>query len=129
MGAVRIGARAERAGVSVRSLRYCEEQGLLRSERSPSGQRHYAEDAVERVRFLQRLYTAGLPSRTIAAILPYVDSPSDADTDAAFTRMVEERDRLDAHVEELVRARDALDELIALNRAHRTGQLTPGCRA
>jgi DNA-binding transcriptional MerR regulator len=104
--------------VSVRSLRYYEEQGLLTSTRSPSGQRHYSEDAVERVRFLQRLYAAGLSSRTIAELLPCVDAPSDDNTDAAFRRMLEERDHLTTHIDELVRARDALDELIEANRSY-----------
>lgn len=117
---MRIGVLAERAGVSVRSLRYYEEQGLLASARSAGGQRHYTDDAVERVRLLQRLYTAGLSSRTIAELLPCVDSPSDDTSDAAFARMIEERDRLGAHIDELIHARDALDELIAVNRAHRS---------
>jgi DNA-binding transcriptional MerR regulator len=116
---VRIGVLAERAGVSVRSLRYYEEQGLLASARSAGGQRHYTEDALERVRFLQRLYAAGLSSRTIAELLPCVDSPSDDNTDAAFARMIEERERLSAHIDELIHARDVLDGLIAVNRAHR----------
>jgi DNA-binding transcriptional MerR regulator len=116
---VRIGALAERAGVSVRSLRYYEEQGLLTSTRSPSGQRHYTADAVERVRFLQRLYAAGLSSSTIAELLPCVDSPSADTSDAAFARMVQERDKLSAHIEDLVRSRDALDRLIEGNCAHR----------
>lgn len=119
---MRIGEVAERAGVSVRSLRYYEEQGLLTSTRSPSGQRHYAEDAVERVRFLQALYAAGLSSRTIAELLPCVDSPSTDNTDAAFKRMVEERDHLTAHIEELARTRDALDLLIEGNRNHRRSE-------
>lgn len=117
---MRIGELAERAGVSVRSLRYYEEQGLLTSNRSPSGQRHYGDDTVERVRFLQRLYTAGLSSRTIAELLPCVDSPSDATADAAFDRMLQERDRLSAHIDELIHARDALDQLIVANREYRS---------
>jgi len=116
---MRIGEVAARAGVSVRSLRYYEQQGLLTSTRTPSGQRRDAEDAVGRVQLLQRLYTAGLSSRTIAELLPCVDSPSDATSDAAFERMVQERERLTAHIEELLHARDTLDRLIAGNRDHR----------
>ncbi|WP_432192356.1 MerR family transcriptional regulator [Streptomyces sp. bgisy027] len=116
---MRIGELAARAGVSVRSLRYYEEQGLLTSTRSASGQRHYREAHVERVTFLQRMYAAGLSSRTIAELLPCVDAPSEATSDAALERMAEERERLSAHIEELVRTRDALDVLMATNRAHR----------
>nr|WP_228537534.1 MerR family transcriptional regulator [Nocardia sp. XZ_19_231] len=110
---------AEQAGVSVRSLRYYEEQGLLYSTRSPSGQRTYVEGAVERVRLLQRLYAAGLPSRTIAELLPCVDSPSAEQTDETWARLLEERDRLDAHIVELLAARDALDAVVTTNRRHR----------
>ncbi|OZM77387.1 MerR family transcriptional regulator [Pseudonocardia sp. MH-G8] len=115
---MRIGELAERAGVSVRSLRYYEEQGLLSSTRSSGGQRHYTEDAVERVRFLQRLYAAGLSSRTIAELLPCVDSPSSETMDSAFHRMIEERDQLTSHIEGLIHTRDALDRLIEANRSH-----------
>ncbi|WP_221353649.1 MerR family transcriptional regulator [Streptomyces beigongshangae] len=116
---MRIGELAERAGVSVRSLRYYEEQGLLHSTRSASGQRHYTEDKIERVRFVQRLYAAGLSSRTVLGLLPCVDSPSEENSDAALERMAKERDRLDAHIAELVRTREALDGLVATARAYR----------
>lgn len=115
---MRIGELATRADVSVRSLRYYEEQGLLTSARSASGQRHYAETDVERVRFLQRMYAAGLSSRAIAEVLPCVESPTTQTAAAAFERLVAERDRIDAHIAELVATRDALERLIDHNRAH-----------
>lgn len=115
---MRIGEVAAQAGVSVRSLRYYEEQGLLTSTRSASGQRHYGAEVVDRVRFLQRLYTAGLSSRTIAALLPCVDSPSEQTSDEAWERMTREREQITAHIEDLARTRDSLDELIAANRRH-----------
>src|SRR3954470_13245281 len=97
---MRIGELAQRAGVSVRSLRYYEEQGLLHSTRSTSGQRHYTDDEIERVSFIQRLYAAGLSSRTIVELLPCVDAPSEENSDAALDRMAEERDRLTAHIKD-----------------------------
>ncbi|MFF3706554.1 MerR family transcriptional regulator [Streptomyces phaeochromogenes] len=116
---MRIGELAERAGVSVRSLRYYEEQGLLTSTRSASGQRHYTDYEVERVTFIQRLYAAGLSSRTITELLPCVDSPSEEHSDAALERMGQERDRLTAHIADLVQTRDALDGLMISARAYR----------
>ncbi|WAL69713.1 MerR family transcriptional regulator [Amycolatopsis cynarae] len=116
---MRIGELAARAGVSVRSVRYYEEQGLLSSVRSASGQRQYTDYAVERVAFIQRLYAAGLSSRTIADLLPCVDAPSTETADAALERMAAERDRLSRHIADLVRTRDALDGLMATARAHR----------
>ncbi|GAB1693336.1 MerR family transcriptional regulator [Krasilnikovia sp. M28-CT-15] len=116
---MRIGELAEHAGVSVRSLRYYEEQGLLTSTRSPGGQRHYTDKEIARVRFIQRLYTAGLSSRTIAELLPCVDAPSADNADTAWQRLTEERDRITANIQELTRARDALDLLMEINRQHR----------
>ncbi|WP_344013572.1 MerR family DNA-binding transcriptional regulator [Nocardiopsis exhalans] len=43
---MRIGELSRRTGASVRLLRYYEEQGLIGSTRSASGQRHFTEDAV-----------------------------------------------------------------------------------
>ncbi|MFE3456659.1 MerR family transcriptional regulator [Nocardiopsis aegyptia] len=116
---MRIGELASRTGVSVRSLRYYEEQGLLASTRSASGQRHYVDADVERVGFIQRLYAAGLSSRTVAELLPCVDAPSEHNSEAAMARMEQERDRLTEHIAELVRTRDALDGLMATARTYR----------
>ncbi|MBE1876803.1 MerR family transcriptional regulator [Myceligenerans pegani] len=115
---MRIGDLAARSGVSVRSLRYYEEQGLLASTRSAGGQRTYDDDAPARVEFLQRLYAAGLSSRTIAEVLPCVETPSRENTEDAFLRLRTERDRLSERIEDLTRTRDALDGLIEANRRH-----------
>lgn len=116
---MRIGELAARTGVSIRSLRYYEEQGLLSTSRSVSGQRHYTDEEVGRVAFIQRLYAAGLSSRTIAELLPCVDAPSEQNSDAALERMTQERDRLSTHIIDLIRTRDALDTLMATARQHR----------
>ncbi len=71
---MRIGELASRVGVSVRALRYYEEQDLLVSARSPSGQRLYPDSAVDRVQLIQQLYSAGLPSRAILELLPCVET-------------------------------------------------------
>jgi DNA-binding transcriptional MerR regulator len=116
---MRIGELAARAGVSVRSLRYYEEQELLTSTRSAGGQRHYTQDDVERVAFIRRLYAAGLSSRAIVELLRCLDTPSDENSDAAMERMVKERDRLSTHIEDLLRTRDALDVLMVAAQVHR----------
>lgn len=108
---MRIGELATRAGVSVRALRYYEEQGLLHSERSVSGQRHYAEPAVERVRLVQTLYRAGLSSRTIAELMPCVDARES--TPESRATLAAERDRIATQIEDLILTRDRLDAVIA----------------
>ncbi|NJQ15549.1 MerR family transcriptional regulator [Streptomyces bohaiensis] len=110
---MRIGELAGRTGVSVRSLRYYEDQGLLASGRSGGGQRTYDEEHVERVRFIQHLYAAGISSRTIAELLPCVERPSEENSGTAQARLAEERDKLARHIADLSRTLDSLDSLIA----------------
>ena len=109
---MRIGTLAAQAGVSVRALRYYEEQGLLVSTRSPTGQRHYPDSAVGRVQLLQQLYAAGLSSRTIVGLLPCVDTPGEASTLESLRLMQEQRGRIEAQIAELMRTRDTLDAVI-----------------
>ncbi|GAA2112001.1 MerR family transcriptional regulator [Kitasatospora saccharophila] len=116
---MRIGELAARAGVSVRSLRYYEQRGLLTSTRTPSGQRRYAEGDVERVRFVQELYAAGLSSGTIAELMPCRYAPSRHNSDATLERLAHERERITAQIDDLLRARDTLDRMALLARAHR----------
>lgn len=107
---MRIGEVAHKAGVSTRALRYYEEQGLLESERTSSGQRIYDASAVERVKLLQLLFTAGLPSRTILQLLPSIDSGYGSPE--VFELMKTERARITAAITKMTAARDALDRLI-----------------
>lgn len=107
---MRIGELADRTGVTTRALRYYEEQGLLTAERSGSGQRHYAEAAVDRVGVIRELYAAGLSSKTIAELIPCViDGKA---TPELLVRLVVERDRLDQNIADLVQARNRLDSVI-----------------
>jgi DNA-binding transcriptional MerR regulator len=117
---MRIGELSRRTGVSPRSLRYYEDQGLLTSSRSDAGQRHYSEAEVQRVSLIRQLFAAGLSSRVIAAVLPCVDIPGDLGiAEETFATMTRERDRIDADIAHLVETRDALDVLIEVNRRHR----------
>lgn len=105
-----IGELATTAGVSVRALRYYEEQRLLSSERSASGQRHYPDSAVDRVRLIQQLYAAGLPSRTIVELLPCVETGEV--TTELLHRLAAERSRIDANIRSLTGTRDRLDDIL-----------------
>ncbi|MEU7833876.1 MULTISPECIES: MerR family transcriptional regulator [unclassified Nonomuraea] len=107
---MRIGELAAKSGVSVRALRYYEEQGLLDAYRSGSGQRHYPESAADRVHLIQMLYAAGLSSRTIAELLPCVEAK--ASTPESRAQLAAERNRIDAQIAALTRTRDRLDVII-----------------
>ncbi|MFG1840530.1 MerR family transcriptional regulator [Micromonospora sp. NPDC049175] len=108
---MRIGELAAQTGVSVRALRYYEEQGLLTAERSSGGQRHYLDSAVDRVHLIQMLYAADLSSRTILDLLPCVDAQVNTPESRALLRA--ERDRIDQQIAHLRQARDRLDAVIA----------------
>ncbi|MEU5896666.1 MULTISPECIES: MerR family transcriptional regulator [unclassified Streptomyces] len=113
---MRIGEVARGAGVSVRAVRYYEQQGLLIAERSPAGQRLYRQDAVSKVRFFQQMFAAGLTSQRIVELLPCWDS---GHTDAEQRAMLRaERERLQARIDELQVALGHLDEVIAITDTH-----------
>ncbi|MER5871864.1 MerR family transcriptional regulator [Streptomyces sp. NPDC002044] len=113
---MRIGELAARTGVSERSLRYYEEQGLLVSDRTPGGHRDFPERAVDRVIRIQELYAAGLHSVKIARILPCMrdedGGPSLRATPALVAELATERDRIERMIGELERSREVLDEVI-----------------
>ncbi|XVQ14526.1 MerR family transcriptional regulator [Spirillospora sp. CA-255316] len=113
---MRIGDLAKRTGASVRSLRYYEEQGMLSSERSESGQRHYAESAVHRVLLIKQFLAAGMTGKAIAALLPHIKDPGERCSAEALRRLIAERDRIDAQADELNRARHTLDSLIKITQ-------------
>ncbi len=119
---MRIGELSARTGVSIRSLRYYEQRGLLTSTRTTGAHRLYNADAVARVRLLRQLFDAGLSSETIAALLPCVDTPSEDITVETLEVMRNERERIDAQISALLTTRDHLDALMARAADHLTRQ-------
>jgi DNA-binding transcriptional MerR regulator len=123
---VRIGELAAAAGVSTRALRYYEEHGLLTGERTPGGQRRYGPDAVERVRWIQSLYAAGLSSAALVEFLPCVHSG--VVTDDVIDRLEEQRRRVEAQLRDLSATHDRLVHLIDAAREYQAGQPTASSR-
>jgi len=107
---MRIGEVASAAGVSTRALRYYEQQQLIASSRSPGGQRLYTPDTVDRVRWIQLLYAAGLSSRMIVEFLPCVHTGIAGPE--MIARLRAERDRLDDHMRDLAATRARLDSVL-----------------
>jgi len=69
---MKIGDLSKLTGVSLRSLRYYEEQGLLRPDRAENGYRTYSPFAVEQVRTIQLYLQLGLTTEQIAGFLQCV---------------------------------------------------------
>ncbi|USX48957.1 MerR family transcriptional regulator [Lentzea sp. HUAS12] len=121
---MRIGELAERTGVSVRALRYYEEQGLLAAQRSESGQRHYEEHAIGRVRLIQQLYAAGISSASILEMLPCVVTGVGAPH--VIDKLRGHRSSVVKQIEELQETLLQLDNVIvSATAAYETGRPCP----
>lgn len=115
---VRISEAARVSGVSARSLRYYEEEGLIVSGRSANGYRDYCQSTIERVRLVRALLDAGLPVRLVKEVLPYVTSQDGVC--AEFLAQVQSyRDRLAERIAGLAERQAALDAYLAAARPDR----------
>ncbi|MDX8032921.1 MerR family transcriptional regulator [Lentzea sp. BCCO 10_0856] len=121
---MRIGELATKTGVSVRALRYYEEQGLLASERSESGQRQYGEKAADRVQLIQQLYAAGISSAAILEMLPCV--VTGVASPPVLAKLRGHRSSVVKQIEELQETLRKLDSVIAgAHASHASGVPCP----
>jgi MerR family redox-sensitive transcriptional activator SoxR len=107
-----VGEVADRTGVATSALRFYEEHGLIRSERSDAGHRRYHPDVLRRVSFIRTAQRVGLSLTEIAdalASLPESRTPTSRD----WARLARAwQPRLDEQIALLQRMRDQLDECI-----------------
>lgn len=67
-----IGDVAARAGVSIKTLRYYEDVGVIdKAARTPSGYRDYDEDVLERLRFVRSAQAVGLTLGEIREVVAF----------------------------------------------------------
>lgn len=64
-----IGELARRAGVTVKTVRYYSDLGLLESRRTAAGHRRYDADAVARLELIRTLRGLGIELATVRAVL------------------------------------------------------------
>lgn len=64
-GTITIGNLAKRSGVSVRSIRHYEEEGVLTCYRGDNGYRFFSIEAITQVRQIQRLISFGFNLKDI----------------------------------------------------------------
>ncbi|MFP7761861.1 MerR family transcriptional regulator [Marisediminicola sp. LYQ85] len=108
---MRIGELASRTGVSVRALRYYEEQALLAPQRTAAGQRLYGPEDEGIVAIIRDLLGAGFCSSVIAALLPALREPeASADelrdvVEAAEHRLTSEKRAIEQELEALAALR------------------------
>lgn len=108
---MQIGELAERTGVSPRSVRYYEQQGLLRPSRSPAGHRVFEPRDVDRVLAIQELLAAGFCSKVIKVLLPEVLDPDAAGRDALLARFLDAQARLEDERRDIDRELGELHQL------------------
>lgn len=109
---MKIGELAERAGVSVQTIRYYEGRGLLpEPSRTSSGYRQYGENDVRRLRFIRRAQDLGFTLGEIGELLALRVDPATTPRDVR-QRAREKIEDTDAKIRELQRIRSALEHLV-----------------
>lgn len=103
---------SRRSGVASSALRFYEDRGLIRSERSGSGHRRYPRSALRRIAFIVFAQRVGLTLDEIAtelSKLPADRAPSRRDWSRLSSGW---RTRIDQRIAELERLRSGLTECI-----------------
>lgn len=108
LGSLTIGKLAAAGGVGVETIRFYQRRGLLEQPTRESGIRRYGSEDVRRLRFIKQAQTAGFTLEQIKELLEL-----DAGEDRTRAReLAKERiEALDAKIETLLQARDALKRL------------------
>jgi len=134
-----IGEIARRSGVATSALRFYEDRGLIRSERTGAGHRRYQRSVIRRIAFIVFAQRIGLTLEEVGAELARlpenrVPKRSDwAQLSSSWTARIDER------IAELERLRDGLDQCIGCgclsldrcklaNPEDRAGRQGPGPR-
>lgn len=109
---MKIGALAKATGVSVRMLRYYEQEGLLHPPRTPSGYRRYGVEDVQRVEGIVLLNGAGLPLAAIRSLLACVPPGQKTPCEALKQRIRAQLAQIDAQMAALDRSREMLSAFL-----------------
>lgn len=134
-----VGEVARRAGVAVSALHFYEAEGLIRSQRTPSGHRRYGRDVLRRIAVIRVAQAAGLSLREIEqafATLPEARTPTAKDWARLSAGW---RDLLTERIRQLTRLRDdltgcigcgclSLDQCPLRNAGDRLGEAGAGAR-
>jgi DNA-binding transcriptional MerR regulator len=107
---VRISELSAKTGVSSRSLRYYEQQGLITAARKPNGYREYGEDAEVTVLTIRSLYELGFPRDLVRTVLPCTNGGAvdERICENVIERVTAIRDDIATRVDQLAETRDTL---------------------
>lgn len=135
-----IGELATRSGVATSALRFYEEQGLIRAQRTDAGHRRYPRAVIRRVAFIVFAQRIGLSLEEIGAelaALPHNRVPERADwarLSAGWSRRIRERiaelERMEAGLTDCIGCGClSLDRCRFANPGDRAARQGPGPRA
>ncbi|WP_101523210.1 MerR family transcriptional regulator [Nocardioides houyundeii] len=111
-----IGELSTRSGVSPRSLRYYEQQGLVTPQRALNGYRQYAESDVVVVQTIRVMYEIGFSREAVSAVLPCATGkPDEVDPVAVRARVESMCEDLGARIDDLTRTRALLVDFLQEN--------------
>ena len=107
---------AAKSGISPYTLRYWERAGLLQPvARNGSGHRRYAEDDLERIKFLTKLRATGMPIRQVRRYAELLNRGRDTE-DERLALLEEHRKAVQAHLDETAGHLELIDWKIDLYR-------------
>ena len=125
-----IGEVARTTGLPAKTIRYYEGIGLLSApQRARSGYRQYDESAVERLRFIRRARSLGLPLRRLRALATTLNGGPRPELRPRLLLLV--RDQLSAvqrQIAELEALRQQLEEVSRRIRTAARSDRTGTCR-
>jgi len=119
---LKIGELSRATGVSVRSIRYYEQNGLLMATRRPGGYREYTSLAIEQVNTIQLYLSLGLGTDQIADFLHCVMKNKEAFCAEVLPVYERKLAEIDGQIRQLAAIRSNLTERIAAIRAERGGE-------
>ena len=112
-----VGQLAELAGVSTRTLRYYEEEGLLRPSRSANGYRVYTARDAERLASILSMRACGLSVATIHRLLARAEGDLRHVLHAHLLTLSAQRDSLDDAIDRTKAAIAALERIEQMNES------------
>lgn len=111
---MRIGQLSEATGVSRDTLRFYEQQGLIRSRRQDNGYRDFPDEVVGLVQYIRTAQALGFTLAEIGHRLPAIWS-STAPSEAITQVLAEKLEEVDARIEALRQLRNQLAQRVALD--------------
>ncbi|SNT00309.1 MULTISPECIES: MerR family transcriptional regulator [unclassified Azospirillum] len=112
---MKIGDLSRRTGVSIRMLRYYEEEGLLTPQRRDSGYRDYGPQEEESVKFIKILGATGMTLPTIAKFLPCTlkDRPSFEPCHELIDTLQDQIEATDGNINKLMEGKKLLENILS----------------